>query len=139
MPTSKDPEKRKRQLANLCKGRKFERHDEAARNAQKISSISQAQQRKSAERLKRWQSLPAMGDDGKPRESVFYPGETMTNAELLDLKKIDLALQGNLEALRYIDKQVGDAPSDNVAVNLSGSIGHDTALRIGFSDEAFEE
>lgn len=121
MPISKDQEKRKRQLANLENGKKFTANDERARNAGRKSALVRAEFHKSADRLKRWKGTTAT-HGGKTRESVFYPGEEMQNGEFLDLKLISMARDGNLDAIKYIDKKTGDAPNEQVDVNLGGSV-----------------
>lgn len=138
MGLSKDPEKRKRQLENLKNGKKFDSRDERARNAAKKGNLRKAELHKSADRLKRWKGMTAMDGD-KPRESVFYPGEEMQNGEFLDLKLMSMAREGNLEAMKYIDKKTGDAPDERLNVNVNGSVTTNGELRIGFSDEMFEE
>lgn len=121
MPISKDPEKRARQIANLThKG--FKGSTERARNAQRKSVTVQAEKRKSAERLREWLGMAVIDNDGQPRESVIYPGEVMQQGELLDLQLLQMGLDGNLEAIKYIEKLVGDAPEDNVNVCMNGGI-----------------
>lgn len=138
MGLSKDPEKRKRQLENLKKGGKFEECSERARKAAKKSGLVRAELHKSADRLKRWKGMTAMDGD-KPRESVFYPGEEMQNGEFLDLKLMSMAREGNLEAMKYIDKKTGDAPDERLNVKVNGNVTTSGELRIGFSDEMFED
>lgn len=138
MGLSKDPEKRKRQLENLKSGKKFVSADEQQRKIAKKGGLRRAELHKSADRLKRWKGMTAMDGD-KPRESVFYPGEEMQNGEFLDLKLMSMAREGNLEAMKYIDKKTGDAPDERLNVNVNGSVTTSGELRIGFSDEMFED
>lgn len=138
MGLSKDPEKRKRQLENLKNGRETRFSGEKAAKNGKKGGLRRAELHKSADRLKRWKGMTAMDGD-KPRESVFYPGEEMQNGEFLDLKLMAMARDGNLDAMKYIDKKTGDAPDERFSVNVNGSVTTSGELRIGFSDEMFEE
>lgn len=122
MGISKDPEKRKRQLENLAKGKRFLKGDERTRKANAASIESYREHKTQREILLAWMNQETKGEDGKLIESRFFPGKGMKNAELISSKKIQLAKEGNLEAIKYLEKQIGEAPSDEVNVNLSGGM-----------------
>lgn len=122
MPISKDPEKREKQLRNLSTGKKFESGEERARNAQKKSVEVRERKRAAAERLSLWYFSTARDKSGKAMESVLNPGEDMLNGEHLDAAKLKLAREGNLEAIKYIEKQIGVAPDEQLAVSLNGGV-----------------
>lgn len=139
MGLSKDPEKRKRQLENLKKRNGFENSSERASNAAKKSHASYREHKTQREILLAWMNQDTTGEDGKPKQSRFFPGQRMKNAELISSKKIQLVKDGNLEAIKYVEKQVGEAPDERLSVNVNGSVTTSGELRIGFSDDMFEE
>ena len=139
MGLSKDPEKRKRQLENLDKGKKFRKDEERTRKANAASIESYREHKTQREIMLAWMNQETKGEDGKPKESRFFPGKRMKNAELISSKKIQLVKEGNLEAIKYVEKQVGEAPDERLNVNVNGSVTTSGELRIGFSDDMFED
>lgn len=122
MGISKDPEKRKRQLENLKKSKGFKGSTEKARMAQKKSAEARAANRTAAEYVTAYFEGVMTDSNGKPLKSVVFKGENMKRKEVLLNEKIKLAKAGNLEAIKYLEKQMGEAPSDDVNVNLSGGM-----------------
>lgn len=120
MPISKDPEKRKRQLANLEHGKPFTTGDERARNAQKSSTEVQNTKRTQREYYEMLDARVVTDGDGKPVKDK--DGNVVTGAYQRSAKVYKMAKEGNLEAAKYIDKMLGQAPNEQVDVNLGGSV-----------------
>lgn len=120
MPISKDPEKRKRQLANLENGKKTQFYGERAVKAQKKSTEVQIAKRTQREYYEMLDARVATDGNGKPVKDK--DGNVVTGAYQRSAKVYKMAKEGNLEAAKYIDKMLGQAPNEQVDVNLGGSV-----------------
>lgn len=102
MPLSKDCEKRAAQLNNLRHGRKFGNSEELARSAQAKSVEARKANKGVRALLNAWREA----DTGE--ESVIFPGEPKTNEEAVTLALLEKIKQGNLEAIKYYCKLIGE-------------------------------
>lgn len=119
MPISKDPEKRKRQLANLQNRKQFAPNDERTRNAGEKSGKVRREKKTQREYYEMLDSRIITDAKGKPLKDK--EGNVLTGAYKRSAKVYKMAQEGNLEAAKYIDKMLGQAPKEQVDVNVSGS------------------
>lgn len=131
MPSGDNPNSRKALEENRAKGY-F--NAETAVKAQLKSAESHKLRHSQAELLRAWYNKPNKG-----KESAILEGEEMIGGELLTMTKLRLAREGNLEAIKYIEKQLGIAPDETKNVNITGNISTEGEMIIGFLDSADEE
>jgi len=131
MPSGDNPNSRKALEENRAKGY-F--NAETAVAAQKKSAEKNKLRHTQAEYLRAWYNKINKGKD-----SALLEGEELCGGEMLTMTKLRLAREGNLEAIKYIEKQLGEAPDETKNVNITGNLSTEGEMIIGFLDSADEE
>lgn len=106
------PGKHPNSLANLTKGHPFKKNEERTRAAGRTSGDS----RRAFKTISTIITTELDKDDGKLKD-------------LLGKRVLKMALEGNLPAIQYVVKLIGEEPADKVDITTADFSALDTALQ----------